>query len=520
MKSLLIVLAATTLLYVNGQQDFNWPKRNGQHLWYEGGVHEMNANKFCQEEGFGGANIIVPDTTCFHNGGEDNDESGYRNWDGSNWAYKVTPSGNRCYVMIKSISCSVWGRLKHISTNKCLYNNDSGVYGWGCWNDENMAYSLDKIQFQNDYFQLRHLRTGECIRAGDTNGSRAQSVTCNSFDDNQKFELVDAGKGTIRLKSKNNQCLFSQNWNGGTANTWGCWADPNMRFVLESVFFPNPNVVTLGDSYSSGTGIWPKDNQYDEQYGGYVAPWKLTPRDDNECWREKDTTPGPTYASATGDTSIFLACKGAEAIHIENQIDLMNSQYPVSAATNWEDSVILFTAGGNDIRTNDGQDWPELLRHCILEANIFKGCDDHDKNQISNWSTIQTRVQSIYTKLAMTASGARVRVLGYPRIMQRDPGCSSVTGVGRDEADWMDDQVDTLNSKLQTAVNNVKNSYPNFDIKFVSMNNYITRGACARPSGIRQVNDKVLDGISTSDSSFHPTTLGYQKYYQAFVDSL
>jgi len=278
-------------------------------------------------------------------------------------------------------------------------------------------------------------------------------------------------------------------------------------------------VVTLGDSYSSGTGIWRRGRDYDQEYGGWENGYKLTVRDDSECWREKQSTPGPIIASTLGRSSVFLACKGAEVSHVKNQVDLLNSKYPADAYHKWKDSVIVLTGGGNDIRTKRGEDWPELLTRCIIELVPFTGCHQNSKNQVNNWSTIQNRLVSLYSKLATSASEATVRVLGYPRVMQRDPGCSSVTGVSRNEADWMDAQVNTLNSKIVAAVNQVKSANSGFDIQYVSVVNYITIGACG-PKSTRQVNDKVLAGLSTSDSSFHPTIYGYQQYLVALANSL
>jgi len=372
---------------------------------------------------------------------------------------------------------------------------------------------------------LRHLRTNMCIKAGTSSGATALSANCDPNDSQQKFQLVHNEYGTFQIKAVEvNQILYTQPGDGASAKSCSaksldCLNDPGKRFLLQSVYPVEPKVVTLGDSYSSGTGIHRRGDQYDEEYGGYVAPWKLTLRSDNECWRETDDTPGPKYAASSGDMSIFLACKGAETEHVENQVHLMNSMYPVTALTDWDNSIILLTAGGNDIRTNDGKDWPELLIHCILEPHIFSGCHDHDDNQIANWYQVESLSQQLYEELAETASKAKVRIMGYPRVMQRNPFCWSVIGIGHGEADWIDDQVDILNSILQNAVNIVKNANPNFDIKFVSMNSYITKGACASFFA-REVNDKVLDGTSASHSSFHPSQRGYDKYFQAFTDNI
>mmetsp|Transcript_10913 Transcript_10913/g.19080 ORF Transcript_10913/g.19080 Transcript_10913/m.19080 type:complete len:376 (-) Transcript_10913:118-1245(-) len=293
---------------------------------------------------------------------------------------------------------------------------------------------------------------------------------------------------------------------------------------------PPPKIITLGDSYSSGTGLYQEGHEYDEEFGGFVSPWKLTARADNECWRETNQVlAGPVYAAQVGRQSVFLACKGAEAEHFENQIDLLNSLYPSDMANGWSGSTILFTIGGNDIRTCDGEDWPTVLEACITESD----CHEESGNQVGNWNTIASRVASAYEKLAVAAPGAKIRVLAYPRMFQRltawyEPiKCPGVTGVNRHEADWADDNIDDLNNILNQAVNNVKANHPGLDIKFVSVNSYITRGACRSTN--RQINDKVCTNTSTdlcfssdniSDSSFHPSNDGYVKYRDAFMASL
>jgi len=289
-------------------------------------------------------------------------------------------------------------------------------------------------------------------------------------------------------------------------------------------------VVTLGDSYSSGTGIWKEDSSYDEQYGGYQnSGLYLTGRSDQECWREIHDTPGPRRAVATNARSIFLACKGAEVSHVNNQITMLQGQWPTDAAAHWSNSVILLTAGGNDIRTNDGQDWPDLLQRCIMEANPFGGCHDKSKNQVANWTAVQSRLTNMYTSLASKASNAKIRVMGYPRLMgPRSSGisqCPNVTGVTGNEARWIDAQVDTLNSRIAAAVAAARAAYPSVNIAFVPVTSYLTVGACFGQGSGAHLNDRVVawsgSGVLlTSDASFHPTKLGYQRYYDAFVASL
>jgi hypothetical protein len=290
---------------------------------------------------------------------------------------------------------------------------------------------------------------------------------------------------------------------------------------------PRPKVVTLGDSFSSGTGIWAEDSSYDEQGGGYSYGYTLTPRADRECWREKEDTPGPRRAAATGALSIFLACKGAEVYHVRQQLDLLNAQWKSDARSGWQGAVILLTAGGNDIRTKRGEDWPDLLQRCVLGYVGFSSCHNDDDNQVSNWPSIRTRLVGLYQELAVSAPQAKIRVMGYPRLM-RPPSsgsCPRVSGINHGEAVWIDQQVDMLNQQIISAINDVRATRPNVDLQFVDVSNFFSVGACTTSPSTRHINDRVVANsgsfpLLTSNASFHPTRRGYNDYYQALLNSL
>lgn len=287
-----------------------------------------------------------------------------------------------------------------------------------------------------------------------------------------------------------------------------------------------PKIVTLGDSYMSGTGIHRDGDDYDVEYGGTVwrngIRYKLTARGDNECWRETDTTPGPRLAAAQGIPSVFLACKGAELSHVKTQFRYLNAVYANDKQIGWAGSTILLTAAGNDIRFEEGEDWPELLKRCIKYRVFVGDCTN------KSWSDVQTGIFQIiqagltlfYKDIVDDASEARIRVMGYPKLMQRDPGCGSVTGINKDEADYMDSLAVQLNAAVQNAVLAAKAYKPSVDIEFVNVYNYLTVGACGDGPNNRHVHDKRLNGVLRSDSSFHPSQLGYDEYYNALVDSL
>lgn len=334
-------------------------------------------------------------------------------------------------------------------------------------------------------------------------------------------------------------------------------------------------VVTLGDSYSSGTGIHKSGRDYE---GG-------------DCWRDWKTTPGSQFAAFEGLQGINLACKGDEVPGIKAQFDRMHAENPADAAIGWANSTILFTIGGNDLRTVKGESWPGLLKSCIM--SFYGACHEKQENQIANWDQLQATLTDLYTDVVQKAPNARIRVMGYPRLMQRSLLCLPVPGLALGAADWADRQVDELNNRLLAAVNAVKatalveldadedeeeapaalvqeastsgNSVldklrqkataklngkastknldaavqrkgsrrrrtrrrratpaptptPGMDLEFVDVKSYYNRGACRITR--REVHSIVLDGFSLSDSSFHPSQRGYNKYYEALGNSL
>jgi len=294
-----------------------------------------------------------------------------------------------------------------------------------------------------------------------------------------------------------------------------------------STYVPPPpkvvkNVITLGDSFASGTGIHTWGSEYDEAGGGLAYGYALTARSDYSCWREKNDTPGPRRAAAKGARSIFLGCKGAQAAHATNQMTVAGLMYPTEASGGWASTEILITDGGNDIVTNSGQSWPDLLKSCIMEASVFNGCHDWGSNQIANFSAIQTTLTGVYKGLAVTAPKATLAVMAYPRLMQPRKDwlgiwhCDDVSGVTGNEARWIDQQVDALNSRIQAAVSATKSAYPSFDIRFVSVNSYVTTGACWGAHW-GQINDREGPVWDPSDASFHPTLTGYYAFYDAFL---
>jgi len=264
-------------------------------------------------------------------------------------------------------------------------------------------------------------------------------------------------------------------------------------------------VVTLGDSYSSGTGIHKKLSDY---YNGEA------------CCRDFDLTPGGRLAGQQGLQHLMPACAGHEIPQIKDQFSALQASNPAEAARGWEGSTLMFTIGGNDIRSNDGSSWVDILVNCIL--SFYGNCHLADGNQVANFPQVKSELVNFYTTLAQGASKASIRVLGYPRLLQRTwLGCIPVPGVSRAAADWADAMVDELNEVLRLAVEEVRGQNPGVDIQFVAVRSFLNKGACTIAAGGNHVHSIVLNGETLlSPMTFHPTQAGYNRYYSAVSPTL
>ncbi|MEM8618449.1 MAG: SGNH/GDSL hydrolase family protein [Actinomycetota bacterium] len=290
-------------------------------------------------------------------------------------------------------------------------------------------------------------------------------------------------------------------------------------------------VITLGDSFSSGSGIHADATDYDDHGPGghYFDPNERL--GGSGCQRELDTTPGPRLADELGASFGMVACAGARIEHVRNQLD-------VAAIDDRGDGTLLtVTIGGNDLRTNRGEAWPDVIVRCITSG----GCNESEQNQPANLDEIERDLARLYTVVGLRYREASVRVLAYPRLMQRDGwGCAGVTGMNRHEAKWIDDQVDELNARIATAVDRA-GAFTRADIEFVPVvDEFDNHGACRFWQRDRYINDVVFgatftrsmtadgevrehvdDGLLTiSGASFHPSQAGYDAYLNALRASL
>ncbi len=289
-------------------------------------------------------------------------------------------------------------------------------------------------------------------------------------------------------------------------------------------------VVTLGDSYSSGSGIHRNASSYDDHGPEAHSFDRSTRLGSSACQRELDETPGPRLAEQLGATSVFIACAGAVIREIPAQVRA--ADIPGGGVG----TLVSITIGGNDLRTVRDENWPDALVRCITSAR----CHQSSKNQMANLDELREDLVDVYAAIGEEFPDITVRVLGYPQLMQGNGRCDGVTGISGDEADWIDAQADELNRQIRIAAARAR-GLTGADIRFVEVVDlFDNHGACRFWQRDRFVNDAVFgdsfrrsqladgtvrehwtDGaFNVSTASFHPSSKGYDAYLEALDASI
>jgi lysophospholipase L1-like esterase len=173
--------------------------------------------------------------------------------------------------------------------------------------------------------------------------------------------------------------------------------------------------VALGDSFSSGVGTGSYTLSSSCRRGVFAYPWLV--------------------AQQRANTSLtFVACSGADTA------DLLATQIgSVTADT----AIVTVTIGGNDIGFSD----------LIVECTLASCSSELDSTRSSLATVLGPRLDAVYSAIRSRALGARVVVLGYPRMFST-AGCLGTLGITsteRAKANQLADALDQLSSQRAAA---------------------------------------------------------------------
>ncbi len=164
--------------------------------------------------------------------------------------------------------------------------------------------------------------------------------------------------------------------------------------------------VALGDSFSSGEGAPPYDDQ-------------------SQCRQAELAWPRRLYADGDGFVSIeHRACAGARTEHLAGGWADRNLPAQIATEPDPDVTLVTVTIGGNDLGFGD-----------IVGACVLSRCPEpDDPDFVERLTTLtDTLRRSVHPALAAAYPEARIAHVGYPRLTPA-PG-EDVEGCG-----WLDDE--------------------------------------------------------------------------------
>lgn len=223
--------------------------------------------------------------------------------------------------------------------------------------------------------------------------------------------------------------------------------------------------VALGDSYSSGTGT-----------RSYLP-------DGTQCQRSTYAYPAIDAASL-GLSLSFRACSGATVA------DVTNTQL---AAVSTDTGYVTISVGGNDIG------FSSVISTCALPSWISNCNRAVDGAQATITNVLPARLSTLYGTIRAKAPGAKVIVVGYPRLFNGDD-CNAFTWFSSSEEARLNQTADLLNARTSAAASATGFTFVNPTSAFTG------HAVCDQPEWLNGLSYPITE-------SFHPNRSGHADGY-------
>ncbi|GGM21132.1 SGNH/GDSL hydrolase family protein [Micromonospora yangpuensis] len=223
--------------------------------------------------------------------------------------------------------------------------------------------------------------------------------------------------------------------------------------------------VALGDSYASGVGAAP----YDSASGACLRSPKSYPK----VWASFH----PAYSAKD------VTCSGATIADVRSkQLSALSSRT----------TLVSITVGGNDAQ------FSPVATACLTESESY--CEAatmyasyYARNQMVG------ELAGLYTDIKKRAPGAKVVVLGYPRLLAPTGSCGAISPSAAKRA-YMNANADAVAEGTRAAASRA-------GVTFVDMRPvFAGHEACSAKPAINGVN------LARLTETFHPNATGYEYY--------
>ncbi len=301
-------------------------------------------------------------------------------------------------------------------------------------------------------------------------------------------------------------------------------------------------MVSMGDSYSAGEGIlkfYGQDLPFAQKITNH--DW-LAHRSENS-WPGQLTLPGVsgTMADHKDDTWFFVAASGAETVHVsdkkqdkpyektdgnvtykgtahlDKQIDILKSLRDEGKQVDY----ITITMGGNDAGFSNIVSSAVMSPSSVsmLSLNSFAAKLQSVWNDFYREGGIRDNLYSVYNEILATAEGAKLIVVGYPKLFKEKDGVF----ITEEEAKLVNDAVSNFNKEIENIVNDLKSSgkkicFVSVEEKFGTngvgiINSYLNGIFLTQPEDINESE-------FISSYSVHPNSAGAKIYADCVQDKI
>ncbi|HEX4816940.1 MAG TPA: SGNH/GDSL hydrolase family protein [Nonomuraea sp.] len=252
--------------------------------------------------------------------------------------------------------------------------------------------------------------------------------------------------------------------------------------------------VALGDSYSSGEGVYDLDRQ---------------PINDgaDRCHRAAGSyVPLVARAYRFGGGTAFYACSGATTGQ------LLTGQYgqqPQIARVTAGTSLITLSIGGNDAG------FTQVLTACIAKLPWSTACVDQDAAVTRRIERLRTDLLKVLRELRARAPGARIIVLGYPRPFPEAPA-ATVDNLSAADQRWLNAVTRRLNDTVGSVVAGFDRAIAAFgapgSVEYVDAYQAFAGHEVGRPEPYLNGLHVDMEELTVNARSYHPTGEGYRRF--------
>ncbi|MCF6475857.1 SGNH/GDSL hydrolase family protein [Nonomuraea sp. MG754425] len=252
--------------------------------------------------------------------------------------------------------------------------------------------------------------------------------------------------------------------------------------------------VALGDSYSSGEGVWSLDQAPVNDGAG-------------RCHRSTGSyVPLVAEAFEFGGGTAFYACSGATTREL---LSGQHGQPPQITRVSAGTSLVTLSIGGNDAG------FSKVLTGCIVKLPWSSACVDQDAAVGRRIEELRTSMLEVLREVRVRAPQARVIVLGYPRPFPQDP-VEDVDNLSAADQRWLNGVARRLNDTVGSVVADFDRAIAAFgapgSAEYIDAYDAFAGHEVGRPRPFLNGLAVDMDELQVNARSYHPTGDGYRRF--------